>query len=905
MCVSCVCVLVAFAFRAFWLRFAFWFRLRVDDSVAVCCVCVFGCVLKRVALWLRFEKRCVCVVRVFVSGAHLRSKHWLVGAGLSDPRASLRSVSDWCREFAIDDSSPICKSSVSHVRNAFGEILRGINRQDVRQYAAGATDGFIVIRHLHDEASMRLRSDLPAAPAAKGLARGRSSKVQNSVVTLHRNVMDEALPVFLELQPLGRKDAATLATALRSVLDSILSPILASPEGRSVRVVHCLVGDGIFTNLAAARLLWSWVHADRAAPCYRLLTFTCSTHAANLVVRTAIVHDGRRQRANAEYPMVANCVRFFKYLMPEYASDFVVQLRDYVESNLHIIDLAPRPEFDQHWAGMQELYGKAILPDRLRKVLNATPGVLEYWCLGRSRGSMTETEYAAFVADVAVELERCCLRTEERPVTTRFWTFECCVQTFFRWKLFQLPAAEVLKTSVKKQRETNQKRISRVRAFLDAPETRFELAVACLCLRLTGLATSITGQKSRITRPGETDSVDRSPLMVRLAQGAVTERVAGELSSILGALHHDAVLAPQLGVVVTRLLITAGHVVLRFKQYTEYPCRAILMSKKWNPDGFHQEILRFLAAREEELDTGYSVVLRKEALASGRPCGSSPGRPCGSSHTNAILHLSSPPVQEELATIAYAIETSTLDVERKHNYDRRTEAPTVTSVAKASRDSFVRQWRTSVRVSGTGSMPVASKAVQRKYRFANAVSVAFEANPDLFPQAVGKLHWESRSVKRQRRMRTGRPSGSTSKLEAVMQEHGDEYRAEARRRRGLARRTQATASPVSWPTSNPAWVQWLDAHEDIWEDAIRAAKAGVRNAVNQRIVPHADVPQKDPRVRLQPRPKDGLPSWADKVADGWHALSLEGWRAVIFAVRTAGRLAAFAPALTVMRCGVH
>ena len=75
--------------------------------------------------------------------------------------------------------------------------------------------------------------------------------------------------------------------------------------------------------------------------------------------------------------------------------------------------------------------------------------------------------------------------------------------------------------------------------------------------------------------------------------------------------------------------------------------------------------------------------------------------------------------------------------------------------------------------------------------------------------------------------------------------------------------------------------------------------------MNQRIVPHADVPQKDPRVRLQPRPKDGLPSWADKVADGWHALSLEGWRAVIFAVRTAGRLAAFAPALTVMRCGFH
>ena len=59
----------------------------------------------------------------------------------------------------------------------------------------------------------------------------------------------------------------------------------------------------------------------------------------------------------------------------------------------------------------------------------------------------------------------------------------------------------------------------------------------------------------------------------------MSQRIGKELSSILGALHHDAALGPQLGVVVTRLLITAGHVVLRFKQYTEYPCRVVLMSK--------------------------------------------------------------------------------------------------------------------------------------------------------------------------------------------------------------------------------------------------------------------------------------------------------------------------------------
>ena len=281
-----------------------------------------------------------------------------------------------------------------------------------------------------------------------------------------------------------------------------------------------LLGDGIFTNVAAARLLWSWVQAERVAPCYRLLTFTCSTHAANLVVRSAITLDGHGRHADPDQqPLVATCVRFFKYLMPEYASDFVVRLRDYIASNIQIISDAPHPEFDKHWDGLQELYGKRILPDRLRKVLNATPGVLEHWCLGRSRGSMTDAEYAAFVSEVAIDMERCCLRAEERPVTTRFWTFEGCVQTLFCWKLFRLPAAEVLQTSVKQQRETSQKRIVRVRKLLAAPQTRFELAVACLCLRLTAVATSITGQKNRTTGPGETDSVRQILLMVRLARG--------------------------------------------------------------------------------------------------------------------------------------------------------------------------------------------------------------------------------------------------------------------------------------------------------------------------------------------------------------------------------------------------
>ena len=140
-----------------------------------------------------------------MSGKFL-GKRWLVTAGLSDPRASIRPVAAWCRDFAIDEVAPLSYGSVSQARGAFAAILAKINRQDITKYADGVTDGFLVVRHLHDEATIRVRSDLPAAPAAtRTFPRGHSGKIQNSVVTLHRNIVDAAHPVLLELQPLACK----------------------------------------------------------------------------------------------------------------------------------------------------------------------------------------------------------------------------------------------------------------------------------------------------------------------------------------------------------------------------------------------------------------------------------------------------------------------------------------------------------------------------------------------------------------------------------------------------------------------------------------------------------------------------------------------------------------------------
>eukprot|EP00974_Lingulodinium_polyedra_P042850 4113943-Lingulodinium_polyedra.AAC.1 len=61
--------------------------------------------------------------------------------------------------------------------------------------------------------------------------------------------------------------------------------------------------------------------------------FTCSTRVANLVVRSAVTEDERKRNGDLDsHPFVATCVRLFKYLMPEFASEVVRRLRAHVAS---------------------------------------------------------------------------------------------------------------------------------------------------------------------------------------------------------------------------------------------------------------------------------------------------------------------------------------------------------------------------------------------------------------------------------------------------------------------------------------------------------------------------------------------------------------------------------------------
>ena len=91
---------------------------------------------------------------------------------------------------------------------------------------------------------------------------------------------------------------------------------------------------------------------------YRLLVFTCEAHSANLVVRTAICDVERKAD---DHPLAATSVRFFKYLMPEYAPEFVARLGAFVNARLQLRPSAPPQAVVAQWVGLHKLYGKQVI----------------------------------------------------------------------------------------------------------------------------------------------------------------------------------------------------------------------------------------------------------------------------------------------------------------------------------------------------------------------------------------------------------------------------------------------------------------------------------------------------------------------------------------------------------------
>lgn len=196
---------------------------------------------------------------------------WFVRTGLADPCVPTKSLEQFFNEFSMVERKQISGVYISRVRFAFKDLVKSFNRQEVAQMVRDVQVANVehrlpslFIKHVHDEASMRVRSYTHTAGDANLtfgsgtlVNRSRCSKIQNNHVIL--SMQGRRVEWLTELQPLMKKDGPTLATALIQVIVSIVrcatSSASSSTGSQPVRILHCLTGDGIETNANAAKRL--------------------------------------------------------------------------------------------------------------------------------------------------------------------------------------------------------------------------------------------------------------------------------------------------------------------------------------------------------------------------------------------------------------------------------------------------------------------------------------------------------------------------------------------------------------------------------------------------------------------------------------------------------------------------
>ena len=235
---------------------------------------------------------------------------------------------------------------------------------------------------------------------------------------------------YTDLQPMGRKDAVSLAKALVLAAKPVLqaSSSAACSAQQQCRFIHVVTGDGVQTNLAACRRVWKHLSQQCFSRLeYSLVVHVCASHIANLVVQIAVVRK-RLPKADCPDKGDALCIaasRYFKHLVPAYAEEFRSNLQQQVVDRFNVTgDLsvcreAPPYELWEH------LYGDDIIPSSIQELLNASLKPWQHFSdkaesLGTLRGKLHIALYRAIV------------QADESPVVTRFWTFGVCIRTLLR-----------------------------------------------------------------------------------------------------------------------------------------------------------------------------------------------------------------------------------------------------------------------------------------------------------------------------------------------------------------------------------------------------------------------------------------------------------------------------------------
>ena len=352
------------------------------------------------------------------------SQEWLLRVCLAAPHASARAVAHSFRAVAGTDECTVSRPTISRIKDAwtdmYNEMVVKSARGVVSAHVASAEKlAALVLAHVMDETDIRLRSgdarDGPSVPR-----RGRASKVQAHVVTLVAGGQRREIPT--ELEALGDKTAPTLATSLEGQLRRVFGAVLptsapgseAAAHGDEVWAAHILVGDGIPTNLAAAKLWWACVAERPLGPRVRyfLLVVKCATHQAALSAKSGVVGSFASAAGGELYKTIAGAaVRLFKYLVNDYYEEFCSAARAWTSTQLRVV---------AHGDGLRALYTSHVIRDEMLYLWNRGLGHLSH---AVDSGGDPAEERPVLVSRFSQFVIGTLLKVDSHPTVTRFFTF--------------------------------------------------------------------------------------------------------------------------------------------------------------------------------------------------------------------------------------------------------------------------------------------------------------------------------------------------------------------------------------------------------------------------------------------------------------------------------------------------
>ena len=400
------------------------------------------------------------------------SQEWIVRVIACAPHASARALADAFHLAAGSDARLVSRASIASIRDAWTEMLQRMVLQNSReafashmaaQRESGQPMACVHVVHVQDEAELRVLSG-ERREGSSVPRRGRTSKIQINVVDVWVEQVRYHVPT--ELQALGDKTAATLATCfealVRWIADNVVVPGVPATGGAvpatggagpatggevETFFVHIMIGDGIATNAAAAKLLMACLRQQPLPPGirYLLILVKCGNHQVALTAKYCVIGAPAKSAAgdgSAHESVTATAVRLFKYAMPCYYEEFVRSTREWVMANVDALPpmLASQPQA----AKLQRLYGERVVPDFLiahvGKVL-----------------AMTLATRAIVASEMFTFAVTKLLRNDEHPTLSRFFTFREVIDIMLCMHLLAMPQAAFVVSGVAPRMEDQQR----------------------------------------------------------------------------------------------------------------------------------------------------------------------------------------------------------------------------------------------------------------------------------------------------------------------------------------------------------------------------------------------------------------------------------------------------------------